>query len=238
MPIDLLVLSSALLTGLLGGAHCALMCGGIASTLNSQSRNRALPHALVLNIGRIGSYTVAGILAGGIGSLFVSALRWPLLPILLRSIMGLVLMAIALRIIFPRQFAFGTPGNTRIWHMLSGIKSKLPQTGLLHSLTLGAIWGWLPCGLSGSMLLAAWFEADAVHSGLLMLAFGLGTLPLMTIISYSGAHFARLLNRKGLRYGFAGFIFLAGLLTALAPWLAKSSHVHAVLEVLGCRSLI
>ena len=38
MPVDLMVLGAALLTGLLGGAHCAAMCGGIATGLSVGSR--------------------------------------------------------------------------------------------------------------------------------------------------------------------------------------------------------
>ena len=38
MPVDLLVLGAALLTGLLGGAHCVAMCGGIATGISLHSR--------------------------------------------------------------------------------------------------------------------------------------------------------------------------------------------------------
>ena len=35
MPIDWLVLLAALTSGLLGGLHCAAMCGGIATGLSA-----------------------------------------------------------------------------------------------------------------------------------------------------------------------------------------------------------
>ena len=72
----------------------------------------------------------------------------------------------------------------------------------------------------------------------MMLAFGLGTLPLMTAISYSGSQFARFFQNKSLRNGFAAMIFLAGLLTALATLLMHSGKANAVLQALGCRSLV
>lgn len=238
MPIDFIVLTAAFLSGLLGGAHCTVMCGGIATSLNASHQNSPLLHALSLNTGRITSYTVAGLLAGLIGSAFIGIVRLPSLPIILRSVMGLLLMLVALRMVFPRQFAFANIGHPGVWRLISGLKSKLPASGLLNSFAMGALWGWLPCGLSTSILLAAWFEASPLHSGLMMLAFGLGTLPLMTAISYSGSQFARFFQNKSLRNGFAAMIFLAGLLTALAPLLMHSGTANAVLQALGCRSLV
>lgn len=41
------------------------------------------------------------------------------------------------------------------------------------------LWGWLPCGLSTTLLAAAWLQADALNGALTMAAFGLGTLPMM-----------------------------------------------------------
>jgi hypothetical protein len=238
MPVDFIVLGAALLTGLLGGAHCTLMCGGIATSLSAKTQANPFAHALAMNLGRIGSYTLAGVLAGLIGSVFVGMVRVPNLPIMLRSVMGLLLMLIALRMLFPRQLAFTNVGNSALWRLLSGIKDRLPQSGYPQSFATGALWGWLPCGLSTSVLIAAWFEASALHSGLMMLAFGLGTLPLMTAISWSGSQFSALFRKKGLKTGIAAMIFLAGLLTALAPLLMRSAGAHAWLEALGCRSVV
>jgi sulfite exporter TauE/SafE len=62
MPIDLIVLGAAFLSGILGGIHCTAMCGGIASTLNAQNRSKQFTHAVLLNLGRVSSYTLAGLL--------------------------------------------------------------------------------------------------------------------------------------------------------------------------------
>lgn len=238
MPVDFLVLSAALLSGLMGGVHCTLMCGGIAVSLNGPVPPGSLSPAVLLNLGRITSYTLAGALAGGIGTLFIGVVRLPELAIALRSIMGLLLIGLALRVLFPRQLAFTIPGNGRIWRLVSGLKQHLPASGPLRSFGLGAVWGWLPCGLSSSLLLAAWLEANPLHSSLLMLAFGVGTLPLMTTISYSGARFQHRLGHHGWRIGLASMIFTAGLLTATAPWLVHVPGMQGVLVALGCRSTL
>jgi sulfite exporter TauE/SafE len=238
MPSDFIVLTAAFLSGLLGGVHCTAMCGGIATSLNAQAQQQPLRHAIVLNTGRIFSYTFAGLLAGLIGSTFIGLVRIANLPIILRSIMGLLLMFIALRMFFPKQFAFTQIGNSSLWRALSPLKTIIPKSGYANSFGKGVLWGWLPCGLSTSMLIAAWFEASPLHSSLMMLAFGLGTLPLMTSISYSGAHFAKLLSNNKIRVSAAALIFLAGLLTALAPWLMQSQGAQEILQALGCRSII
>ncbi len=237
MPIDFLVLSAAFLTGISGGLHCSVMCGGIATSLSAKSQGPAWANALALNLGRVGSYTLAGLLAGTLGTAFVGIVRKPELALGLRSLMGLFLMLIALRLLFPRKLAFALPGNGLIWRLVSSLQRHLPSAHPWRALGLGALWGWLPCGLSTSMLLAAWLEASPLHSSLLMLAFGLGTLPLMTAVSFSGARFSGILSNNGLRITLAVSVLLAGAITAAAPWLMQVPVLHGWLTLLGCRSL-
>lgn len=61
MPIDLILLSAALLTGLLGSTHCVLMCGGIATAIPAQLNTNLFRNALVLNASRVLAYTLAGL---------------------------------------------------------------------------------------------------------------------------------------------------------------------------------
>jgi sulfite exporter TauE/SafE len=62
------------LVGLLGGVHCAGMCGGIVSALSPADARRcrtapAWSIHLAYNLGRIASYAIAGALMGALGSL-------------------------------------------------------------------------------------------------------------------------------------------------------------------------
>jgi len=70
-----------------------------------------------------------------------------------------------------------------------------------------------------------------------MFAFGLGTLPLMVSLGYSGARLMGAFSRKGVRYTAASVVATSGLLTLLAPWLMHLPAVHAGLAALGCRSI-
>jgi sulfite exporter TauE/SafE len=100
----------------------------------------------------------------------------------------------------------------------------------------GLFWGWLPCGLSTTLLAAAWLEGSAWHGALLMAAFGLGTLPLMLGLSWSGARLARRLATTGLRRAAAGLVAVAGIATLAGPWLAQHPALHGALALLGCRT--
>lgn len=180
-------LITALIAGLLGGGHCIGMCGGIVSALSfalpPSRRHPARIAALMLsyNIGRISSYILAGLLVGGLGQLLIGQIQ-PITTLLgwLATIM-LVLMA----------FYIGQwwTGLTRVealgkhlWRYLEPLGRRLmPVSHPGQALLIGLIWGWLPCGLVYSMLLLALSSGSSFNGGLLMLAFGLGTLPTLLV---------------------------------------------------------
>lgn len=239
MPIDLIALTAAWLSGLFGGVHCLAMCGGIATGFATTARaGSAFRHALLLNLGRIGGYTLAGAIVGGLGGGLLRAARLESAATGLRALVGLVLILMAARLLFPARFHGLNRLGYSVWQGLRPLRASLiPEHGVARPLLLGMFWGWLPCGLSTTLLMAAWLEASAGHGALLMAAFGLGTLPLMTGVSWSGAHFARRLAQPRWRIAAASLIALAGVLTLAAPWLARSAPAHAWLLALGCRAL-
>jgi sulfite exporter TauE/SafE len=238
MPVDLLVLSAALLTGLLGGLHCAAMCGGIATSLSAAVSRPGLGSSVALNGGRVLGYTLAGALVGGLGSGLLSLARSDGLATGLRVAMGAVLLMAAARLLWPQRLGFLATGAAWFWRGVQPLQARLvPADGPLRPWVMGLFWGWLPCGLSTTLLAAAWLEASALHGGLLMLAFGLGTTATMVPLTWSGARLVGLARRPGWRRAGAAVIALAGLLTLAGPWLAHQPGLHAALQALGCRSL-
>lgn len=238
MPLDLLALSAAWLSGLFGGVHCLAMCGGLAVAFATPRGQAPLRNALLLNAGRIGGYVLAGALVGALGGTLLGLVRTPMLAIAMRSLVGAILLVAAWRLLYPNRMpAFAGPGLAA-WRRLQPARERvLARAGPARPLVLGLFWGWLPCGLSTTLLAAAWLEASALHGALLMLAFGLGTLPLMLGLSWSGARLARRLAAPGLRKLAGGMIALAGVLTLAAPWIAPTAAAHALLAALGCRAL-
>ena len=238
MPVDLLTLSAALLTGLLGGVHCAAMCGGIATGFAAHAERPGLAHAFALNGGRVLGYMLAGAIVGGFGAGLLGIARSPGLATTLRVAMGAVLVLAALRLLWPQRLGFLSRAAAGAWSLLRPLQARLvPARGPLRPWLLGLFWGWLPCGLSTTLLTAAWLEASALHGALLMLAFGIGTWAMMVPLTWSGARLGGLLARRGWRFGAAALVAAAGLLTMLGPWLATQPALHSLLAALGCRSL-
>lgn len=237
--IDWLVLGGALLTGLLGSVHCVAMCGGIAVGLASGAhRDAALGAALRLNLGRIAGYTLAGLLAGGLGSGILVLARLDWLQIGLRVMVGAVLVVAALRILLPqRKIASANLGSALWRHLQPWHRRLLPANTPTRQIAAGALWGWLPCGLSLTMLTAAWLSARAVEGALIMAVFGLGTAITMLPLTWSGQKIGFWLQRPHWRKS-GGWVLLAcGGLTLAAPLLARHPTAHAVLSALGCQAL-
>jgi len=239
MPFDLIVLSGALLSGVFGGVHCVAMCGGIATSLSAApGTSSPLVGSLLLNLGRVTGYVLAGAIVGAFGGALLGVVRIDGLADTLRLLVGAVMFVAALRLAFPRRWqALATPGRLVDAWLQPLRRAALSVRGPWRNLLLGMMWGWLPCGLSTTLLMAAWFEASALHGAAVMFAFGLGTLPLMVGLGWSGAHFARALARPAARRTAAAFIAFAGIVTMAAPLLLTMPHVQPVLEALGCRAL-
>lgn len=246
MILDWLVLSAALLSGLLGGVHCAAMCGAIATSLSfgqtstSTSASARWLHALQPNLGRVLGYTLAGAIVGGVGHGLVSIAQQPRLMLAMRVGVGLLMIVVALRMLDPggRFNPLARPANALWRHLRPLQRALLPADTTLKRIGIGLLWGWLPCGLSATLLATAWLQASAVGGALTMLAFGLGTLPVMLPLTWSGARLGQCLQRGGLRTAAGLLVLLAGLVTIAAPWLMQVPALHGVLSALGCRPLV
>jgi sulfite exporter TauE/SafE len=239
MDADLLLLGGAALSGLLGTGHCAAMCGGIATSFGVRNDGNGWLQALQPNLGRVLGYGVAGAIAGGIGHGIVTIAELPWLAQAMRAAAGAVLVLAALRML-------DTRGRLRYLAMPATLAARAlgpmrrfthARRGALQRLLAGVLWGWLPCGLSSTVLFAAWLQSSAMQGAATMLAFGAGTLPAMVTLSWSGARLGRALNQRGWRVAAATCVLVAGLLTLLAPWLASMHGVHRLLAAAGCRSV-
>ena len=176
-----LSLMSAFLVGLLGGGHCIGMCGGIvgAVSMHLPQHKTKVPFLLAYNAGRILSYTLAGAIAGLVGA--SSFFLQHVLPIqhVLYGISSLMLIALGLYLAgFWHGITYVESAGKVIWKILQPYSKRyIPVQNFKQAFILGCLWGWLPCGLVYSVLIAAIATGNVLNGGLLMLAFGLGTLP-------------------------------------------------------------
>ena len=226
-------LFAALLTGLLGSAHCVGMCSGISGMFAmhaQQSSIRArLPLAIGYNMGRVTSYAILGLTVAFLGSTAVSGI--PVLTGPVRFVGGLVIVLVGLQIAFDWRVLkpLERMGST-IWSGVAPLAQRLvPVTNLPRALGLGLLWGWLPCGLVYSVLLIAATSSGAVNGALIMIAFGIGTMPAMLLTGMGTAQLARIMRQKSARLGLGLLIVALGLATLAMPLLAGASagaHSH------------
>lgn len=166
------------LIGLLGGTHCVGMCGGILSALSMGSGGR-FPLHLAYNLGRILSYALAGAIAGALGGASLALADQLPVRIVLFVLANFMLVALGLYLMgATRVLAFSERLGRKLWRHLQPLTRRyLPARTVAQAFPLGLLWGWLPCGLIYSALVTAMASGSALHGAMMMLAFGLGTLP-------------------------------------------------------------
>ena len=177
---------SAFMVGLLGGVHCVGMCGGIVSAMTmgiakgiQQPLNRIFPYHLAYNLGRILSYTVAGAIMGGVGVMLAGFMPVYTAQKLLLGLAGLFMILLGFYLSgWWMVLARLEQAGSVIWKRLEPFGRKLlPVKDVGHAFMLGLLWGWLPCGLVYSVLIWSVSAGSVEQGALLMLSFGLGTLP-------------------------------------------------------------
>ncbi|GMV58459.1 MAG: hypothetical protein AMXMBFR72_15660 [Betaproteobacteria bacterium] len=174
----------------LGGLHCAGMCGGFIGALQ-MNRPRGVPAARLAagyHAGRIASYSAAGALAGALGGALYAA---DVLPV---QVALLVVGSIMLLAIGASMFGRGAwlkriePAGAWVWRFVAPLARKVypPRSGR-QALVAGLAWGWIPCGMVYAALPLALVAGGPRQGALVMLAFGLGTLPNLALVDFAAS---------------------------------------------------
>ncbi len=183
------------LIGLLTSTHCVAMCGGILLSQTTEAslqakRSDPLRGSLRYNGGRLLSYTVMGAVFGAVGTVItytqdVKSMVFTLLGLAV-AVLGLNMWGLipGLGALLPRQTgACSVPGNTR--RRFAG-----------RPLIVGMLTGLMPCGPLYALWLAAMGTGSARSGAVTMLAFALGTVPLMLLFGSLGS----LIQKQGMKY--------------------------------------
>lgn len=213
--------------GLLGGVHCIGMCGGIVGALSfglpEDVRARTahlLRFQLAYNLGRIASYVVAGAAVGALGRLLAETLSVYYAQRALLVVAGVFMLLLGLYLggwwsglTYLERMGGG------LWRRLEPIGRRLlPVQSVGRALILGAVWGWVPCGLVYSMLVWGVSSGSAWQGAGLMLAFGLGTLPNLLLMGLAAGNLARWARRDRVKAIAGGIVMLFGVLTLWQAW--------------------
>jgi uncharacterized protein len=185
MEINEFTLVGGVLLGLASSLHCAAMCGGIASGVvflfdpqDTQSRVRVL---LSAQAGRIAAYVIAGGVLGAVGAGLYGAFNHAAAYRLLQWAGAATLMWIGLSV------AGVLPSLSLLDRYVASF-SEIVGRGLSRyrnytvtgPLAAGLAWGTIPCPMVYAALFTATLTGSALAGAVLMLGFGLGTLPSVT----------------------------------------------------------
>lgn len=219
----------ALGVGLVQGfIHCAGMCGPfvLAFSLSfhqetedakKSSKRRVLSLHLAHNGGRVLSFTLLGGLFGALGSFVNTVSSATGIDAVAALIGGLLMILWAVDQVRTGHGA----GFMERWSLLSlppirhALRRILNKKTPGAAFTAGILLGFHPCGLIFAMLVSAAATGSAVHGALVLLMFGLGTIPALLGVAALGWFGSKRLRSKSFSYFAAILIGLSGVVFML-----------------------
>lgn len=176
-------------------SHCVGMCGGFALMLSSnlaKTRHKALFIALY-HTARIFAYCLLGLCFGLFGQAVILS---PSAKGFVLFVAGLFMVLFGLGLLV-RGKLLAFIENARVSRFILGIGSKAKtllntRFQALYIVLLGFLNGLIPCGIVYYFLALSFSSGSAFESLLIMLIFGLCTLPALVLFS----SFASALNAK------------------------------------------
>ena len=189
------MLFSAFFFGLISSLHCIGMCGPIAMMIPVDHKNptkKAL-QILTYHLGRLTAYALLGLAFGLLGKgLFIAGFQQNI-SIAVGVLM--IIIAIVPEKVFAR-YNFSKP----IYKVISSIKSSLGNQFKRKTFdalfSIGFLNGLLPCGLVYAALFGAIAMQNEVLGVAYMLLYGIGTIPLMSIVVYASGFMSVPLRSK------------------------------------------
>jgi hypothetical protein len=205
------------LIGLFSSVHCLAMCGGLCGVFCRN--NPSFSTILLINMGRVFTYTVLGLLFAGLTQGLLLSMPIAQFGFWIRSLLGVVLIFLGVRILLNKSSLHTFFENNYLWKIA---QNKLRNIAAINSwsahLIKGMIWGLVPCGLLYGVLIAAATTQNAINGGVFMFAFGIGTIPSMFVAAGLIKTWQKLLQKNSVRYGAGIFIVLIGLWSLVSPW--------------------
>ena len=227
---------AAFILGIFSTAHCLGMCGGIIGALSLSlpepvrtHRARLAAFVTTYNIGRILSYSFAGMVVGYIGAEAAAYTDMSDGPSILRHTGTVMMIAIGLYLAgwlpqLSRVERIGKP----LWKRLEPVARKLvPVNTPVKALLYGLIWGWLPCGMVYFVLVWALTSGSASQGAMTMAAFGLGTLPSLLAAGLTATWLRRFTRSQLTRQIAGATVIMMAAAMLVMPMGHKGTHRHA-----------
>jgi len=208
---------ASFLLGLASGVHCIGMCGGIVAAFSVRGPREAprapsVPLLALFNTGRVAAYTLGGAVAGAVGSVggYASSVSGVQTAFYVLANVMLVLIGLHLAGISPLLARLELLGGP-VWRRIQPHAARfLPANTPLRALVAGSRWGWLPCGLVYGMLATAVATGSIAGGALVMMAFGLGTVPNLMLAGLALVRLRKFIARRGVRLAAGGLVLAFG----------------------------
>ena len=180
------MLYTAFLFGLLSSFHCVGMCGPIAMMLPVDHHNatRKAFQVATYHIGRLSAYTIIGLLFGALGKGFFMAGMQQQLSIAVGILMIVFILVPERKL---AQYNFSKPIYKVISKVKTALRKQFKNKSYSSLFTIGLLNGFLPCGMVYVALFGAIAMQSVFQGALYMALFGLGTMPLMSVVIYVNA---------------------------------------------------
>lgn len=231
---------TALIVGLAGSLHCIGMCGPIAIALPVQNipRFKLLIGRIIYNVGRIITYSIFGLIFGFIGqSFFIGGYQQ-----IVSIILGVLIL---LALLLPSKYATFLTGarlhEKIILKMKKWWQYFLSKKSIGSMFIIGILNGFLPCGLVYIAIAGSISTGTPLGGAFYMMIFGLGTFPVMLIMSLVGKMLSFKIKTKMRKLLPVGAILLAALfilrgmslgIPFISPKIEKNTSGET--EVSGC----
>jgi sulfite exporter TauE/SafE len=230
---------AAFTTALLGGLHCAGMCGGFVSAfqLNRPAGVSARTLATGYHFGRITSYAAAGALLGALGGTVFTQNVVPI-QVGLLAIGGLILVVLGLSMMTGNRWMRRLEGvGQGVWKLVGPFARKVyPPRTRGQAYLAGLAWGWIPCGLVYGVLPLAFLAGGAWQGVVVMAAFGIGTLPALSVVDYATSRLSAsgtlVAGRTWLKIA-AGVVVIVFGVSGLARAVKVAGHSSPMIDALS-----
>lgn len=224
LPLDVVLLAGTGLAISLG--HCIGMCGPLVGAFTVRQKAlgiegwRLLPHLLLYHAGRLLGYAAIGFALGLLGSATLLTTDGKPAQGALSLVVGVFMLLLGLGLAgwLPTQrWVESGPLQRFVVRRMGGLLDA-DTPGRRFTLGLGN--GFLPCGPVYTIALTAAAAGDGLRGALAMLAFGIGTLPVLLLLGMGVGQLAGRLRRFFNALGAVLVLLLAVqlILRGLAAW--------------------
>jgi hypothetical protein len=201
----------AFMTGILGSGHCLGMCGSLVSGFFMRHGATSSAPYLIYHASRVSVYGLIGLTAASLGAVLVQTGIFGKAQGILQIIAGLVVILLGLDLLGVSPIR-----NTLRFAPLAWLRRQFAESTkrgpMVGAAIAGALNGLMPCSMTMAMAVQATTSPSPAEGGLLLLAFGAGTLPSMLAASYLFGKLAAKTRGMLLR-GAALFVIALGIST-------------------------